>query len=199
MRDEEDTIMYVGKAKNLHNRVRSYFVEKISGRGPQIAQMAALVSRFEYIVVDSEMEALILENNLIKENRPRYNTLLKDDKTYPFIKVTVGEKYPRVLFSRVQKRDSSKYFGPYPSAQAVRDTIDLINRLCELRTCSRQRKSLYIFSYVNVLFSLRERPRDRRGIFGQGGKSDKNPVGKRQGDNSGASRQNGKGIRRNAL
>ncbi len=137
MRDEEDTIMYVGKAKNLHNRVRSYFVEKISGRGPQIAQMAALVSRFEYIVVDSEMEALILENNLIKENRPRYNTLLKDDKTYPFIKVTVGEKYPRVLFSRVQKRDSSKYFGPYPSAQAVRDTIDLINRLCELRTCSR--------------------------------------------------------------
>ena len=105
MRDEEDTIMYVGKAKNLHNRVRSYFVEKISGRGPQIAQMAALVSRFEYIVVDSEMEALILENNLIKENRPRYNTMLRDDKTYPYIKLTIKEEYPRLQMVRQIKKE----------------------------------------------------------------------------------------------
>ena len=137
MRDKEDTIMYVGKAIDLHNRVRSYFGTHIAGRGPQITQMVRLVVRFEYIVTDSELEALILENNLIKENRPRYNTLLKDDKTYPFIKVTLGEPYPRIQFSRTMRKDKSKYFGPFPSAQAVRKTIDLVNRLCGLRTCNR--------------------------------------------------------------
>ena len=137
MRDEEDTIMYVGKAIDLHKRVRSYFGAHIAGRGPQITQMARLVASFEYIVTDSELEALILENNLIKENRPRYNTLLKDDKTYPYIRVSVGEAYPRVQFSRRMKRDKARYFGPFVSAQAVRDLIDLTNRLYGLRTCNR--------------------------------------------------------------
>ena len=137
MRDEEDTIMYVGKAIDLHNRVRSYFGSRIQGRGPQITQMVRLVTRFEYIVTDSELEALILENNLIKENRPRYNTLLKDDKTYPFIRVSVQEAYPRVQFSRLMKKDRAKYFGPFTSAQSVRTTIDLVNRLYGLRTCNR--------------------------------------------------------------
>ena len=137
MRDEEDTIMYVGKAIDLHNRVRSYFGSRIQGRGPQITQMVRLVTRFEYIVTDSELEALILENNLIKENRPRYNTLLKDDKTYPFIRVSMQEAYPRVQFSRLMKKDRAKYFGPFTSAQSVRATIDLVNRLYGLRTCNR--------------------------------------------------------------
>jgi excinuclease ABC subunit C len=136
MHDGNDTIIYVGKAVNLHNRVRSYF-RKIVGRGPQIDKMVRQIARFEYIVTDSELEALVLENNLIKEHRPKYNTMLKDDKTYPYIKVTVAEEYPRILFSRVMKKDKSKYFGPYTSAAAVRDTIELMNRLFLLRTCNR--------------------------------------------------------------
>ena len=136
MHDEADTIIYVGKAINLHNRVRSYFRKNI-GRGPQIDKMVTLIRRFEYIVTDSELEALVLENNLIKEHRPKYNTMLKDDKTYPYIKVTVGEAYPRVLFSRMMKKDHSKYFGPYTSAAAVKDTIELINKLYQLRTCNK--------------------------------------------------------------
>ncbi len=136
MHDEADTIIYVGKAINLHNRVRSYFRKNI-GRGPQIDKMVTLISRFEYIVTDSELEALVLENNLIKEHRPKYNTLLKDDKTYPYIKVTMGEAYPRVLFSRMMKKDHSRYFGPYTSAAAVKDTIELINKLYQLRTCNK--------------------------------------------------------------
>ena len=136
MRDKEDVILYVGKAVNLHNRVRSYFRENI-GRGPAIDQMVSLIARFEYIVTDSELEALVLENNLIKENSPKYNTLLKDDKTYPYIKVTVGEDFPRILFSRQMKKDKSKYFGPYSSAAAVKDTIELSNKLFWLRTCNR--------------------------------------------------------------
>lgn len=136
MRDSNDTIMYVGKAVNLHNRVRSYFRANI-GRGPQIDRMVEQIARFEYIVTDSELEALVLENNLIKEHCPRYNTLLKDDKTYPYIKVTVSEDYPRVLFSRLMKKDRSRYFGPFTSAAAVKDTIDLINKLYGLRTCNR--------------------------------------------------------------
>ncbi|MCM1326744.1 MAG: excinuclease ABC subunit UvrC [Bacteroidales bacterium] len=136
MHDVKDTILYVGKAVNLHNRVRSYFRENI-GRGPAIDQMVAQIARFEYIVTDSELEALVLENNLIKEHSPKYNTLLKDDKTYPYIKVTVGEDYPRILFSRTMKKDKSKYFGPYSSAAAVKDTIDLLNKLYRLRTCNR--------------------------------------------------------------
>ncbi len=136
MHDEADTIIYVGKAINLHNRVRSYFRKNI-GRGPQIDKMVTLISRFEYIVTDSELEALVLENNLIKEHCPKYNTLLKDDKTYPYIKVTMGEAYPRVLFSRMMKKDHSRYFGPYTSAAAVKDTIELINKLYQLRTCNK--------------------------------------------------------------
>lgn len=136
MHDAGDTIIYVGKAVNLHSRVRSYF-RRIVGRGPQIDRMVEQIARFEYIVTDSELEALVLENNLIKEHSPRYNTLLKDDKTYPYIKVTMGEEYPRVLFSRQMKKDRSRYFGPYSSAAAVKDTIDLINKLYQLRTCSR--------------------------------------------------------------
>lgn len=136
MRDDKDVILYVGKAINLHNRVRSYFRENI-GRGPAIDKMVTLIARFEYIVTDSELEALVLENNLIKEYSPKYNTLLKDDKTYPYIKVTVGEEYPRILFSRTMKKDKSKYFGPYTSAGAVKDTIELLNKLYFLRTCNR--------------------------------------------------------------
>lgn len=136
MHDANDSIIYVGKAVNLHNRVRSYF-RKIVGRGPQIDKMVEQIARFEYIVTDSELEALVLENNLIKEHCPKYNTMLKDDKTYPYIKVTLGEDYPRVLFSRQMKKDKSKYFGPYTSAAAVKDTIELLNRLYCLRTCNR--------------------------------------------------------------
>ena len=136
MHDGNDTIIYVGKAINLHSRVRSYFRKNI-GRGPQIDKMVTQIARFEYIITDSELEALVLENNLIKEYSPRYNTMLKDDKTYPYIKVTVGEPYPRVLFSREMKKDKSRYFGPYTSAAAVKDTIELMNKLYMLRTCSR--------------------------------------------------------------
>lgn len=137
MHDAADNIIYVGKAVNLHNRVRSYF-RKIVGRGPQIDKMVGQIARFEYIVTDSELEALVLENNLIKEYSPKYNTMLKDDKTYPYIKVTMGEEYPRIFFSREMKKDRSRYFGPYTSAAAVRDTIDLINKLYRLKTCNRK-------------------------------------------------------------
>lgn len=136
MRDAGDGILYVGKAINLHNRVRSYFRENI-GRGPMIDKMVKLIARFEYIVTDSELEALVLENNLIKEHSPKYNTLLKDDKTYPYIKVTMGEDFPRILFSRQMKKDKSRYYGPYTSAAAVKDTIELLNKLFCLRTCNR--------------------------------------------------------------
>ncbi|MBQ0028708.1 MAG: excinuclease ABC subunit UvrC [Lachnospiraceae bacterium] len=138
MHDKHDEIIYVGKAVNLHNRVRSYFRENI-GRGPWIDRMVSLISYFEYIVTDSELEALVLENNLIKEHRPKYNTMLVDDKTYPYIKVT-AEKYPRVLFSREMKKDKSSYYGPYTSAGAVKDTIELINKLYKIRTCNNSVK-----------------------------------------------------------
>ena len=137
MHDKDDTIIYVGKAVNLHNRVRSYF-RKIVGRGPQIDKMVSQIARFEYIVTDSELEALVLENNLIKEHSPKYNTMLKDDKTYPYIKVTLGDEYPRILFSREIKKDRSKYYGPYTSAAAVKDTIELMNKLYQVRTCNRK-------------------------------------------------------------
>ena len=136
MHDENDAIIYVGKAISLKNRVRQYF-QSSRNKGPKIEQMVTRIRRFEYIVTDSELEALVLECNLIKEHRPKYNTMLKDDKTYPFIKVTVGEEYPRVLFSRTMKKDKSKYFGPYTSAGAVKDTIDLIRKLYKLRSCNR--------------------------------------------------------------
>ena len=136
MRDEAGGVLYVGKAVNLHNRVRSYFRNNV-GRGPAIDKMISLIDHFEYIVTDSELEALVLENNLIKEYSPKYNTLLKDDKTYPYIKVTLGEDYPRVVFSRTMKKDRSKYFGPYSSAGAVKDTIELLNKIYRLRTCNK--------------------------------------------------------------
>ena len=136
MYDKKDTIIYVGKAIILRNRVRSYFRES-ANHSLKIARMVSQIERFEYIVTDSELEALVLENNLIKEHRPKYNTMLKDDKTYPYIKVTLGEVYPRVLFARQLKKDKSKYFGPYSSAGAVKDSIDLINKLYKLRTCNR--------------------------------------------------------------
>ena len=134
MHDRNDDVIYVGKAVNLRNRVRSYFRENV-GRGPWIDRMVRLISYFEYIVTDSELEALVLENNLIKEHRPKYNTMLVDDKTYPYIKVT-SEDYPRILFSREMKKDKSRYFGPFTSAGAVKNTIELINKLYKLRTCN---------------------------------------------------------------
>lgn len=136
MHDASDEIIYVGKAIILRNRVRQYF-QKGTNKSAKIEQMVSKISYFEYIVTDSELEALILECNLIKEHRPRYNTMLKDDKTYPYIKVTVGEQYPRILFSRDMKKDKSKYFGPYTSAGAVKDTIELLRKLYKIRTCNR--------------------------------------------------------------
>ncbi|MCU6763263.1 Excinuclease ABC subunit C [uncultured Roseburia sp.] len=136
MHDSKDAIIYVGKAVSLKNRVRQYF-QSSRNKGPKIEKMVTQVSYFEYIITDSELEALVLECNLIKEHRPKYNTMLKDDKTYPYIKVTLGETYPRVLFSRTMKKDKSRYFGPYTSAGAVKDTIELLCKLYCLRTCSR--------------------------------------------------------------
>ena len=136
MHDAQDAIIYVGKAINLKNRVRQYF-QSSRNKGPKIEKMVTKIHRFEYIVTDSELEALILECNLIKEHRPRYNTMLTDDKSYPFIKVTLGEDYPRVLFARQMKKDKSRYYGPYTSSGAVKDSIDLVNKVFGLRTCNR--------------------------------------------------------------
>ena len=137
MHDERDAIIYVGKAVSLKNRVRQYF-QSSRNKGAKIEQMVTRIRRFEYIVTDSELEALVLECNLIKEHQPKYNTMLKDDKAYPFIKVTVSEEYPRILFSRTMKKDKDKYYGPYTSAGAVKDTIELIRKVYKLRTCSRR-------------------------------------------------------------
>ncbi|MCI9546255.1 MAG: excinuclease ABC subunit UvrC [Lachnospiraceae bacterium] len=137
MHDARDEIIYVGKAISLKNRVRQYF-QSSRNKGIKIEQMVTHIARFEYIVTDSELEALVLECNLIKEHRPKYNTMLKDDKSYPFIRVTVEEDFPRVLFSRRMKKDKSKYFGPYTSAGSVKDAIELIRRLYRLRACSRK-------------------------------------------------------------
>ena len=134
--DEQDHIIYVGKAISLKNRVRQYF-QSSRNKGVKIEQMVTHIRRFEYIVTDSELEALVLECNLIKEHHPKYNTMLMDDKTYPFIKVTTNEVFPRVMLSRKMLKDKARYFGPYTSSQAVRDTIDLIHKLYHLRSCSR--------------------------------------------------------------
>lgn len=136
MHDAADTIIYIGKAVSLTKRVHQYF-QASHNEGIKKAQMVRQIARFEYIVTDSELEALVLECNLIKEHCPKYNTMLRDDKTYPYIKVTLGEDFPRVLFSRQMKKDKSRYFGPYTSAGAVKDSIDLLNKLYGLRTCSR--------------------------------------------------------------
>lgn len=136
MHDERDEIIYVGKAISLKNRVRQYF-QSSRNKGVKIEQMVTHIRRFEYIVTDSELEALVLECNLIKEHHPKYNTMLMDDKTYPFIKVTVNEPFPRVMMARRMKKDKAKYFGPYTSAGAVKDTIELIRKLYHIRSCNR--------------------------------------------------------------
>ena len=136
MHGQMDEIIYVGKAISLKNRVKQYFRKGADGRA-KIEKMMPQVTRFEYIVTDSELEALVLENNLIKEHTPKYNTMLKDGKTYPFIKVTVSEEFPRLVFSRQMKKDKSKYFGPYTSSTAVKDTIELLQKLYHLRSCNR--------------------------------------------------------------
>ena len=136
MHGEKDEIIYVGKAISLKNRVRQYF-QSSRNKGAKIEQMVTHITRFEYIITDSELEALVLECNLIKEHRPKYNTMLKDDKSYPFIKVTVNEEYPRVLFARRMKKDKTKYFGPYTSAGAVKDVIELVRKLYKVRSCNR--------------------------------------------------------------
>ena len=137
MHDEKDDIIYVGKAISLKNRVRQYF-QSSRNKGAKIEQMVTHIRRFEYIVTDSELEALVLECNLIKEHRPKYNTMLMDDKAYPFIKVTVEEPFPRVMLARKMVKDKSKYFGPYTSAGAVKDTIELIRKLYQIRSCNRK-------------------------------------------------------------
>ena len=136
MHDERDEIIYVGKAISLKNRVRQYF-QSSRNKGAKIEQMVTHIARFEYIITDSELEALVLESNLIKEHRPKYNTMLKDDKSYPFIKVTVQEAYPRVLFARRMKKDKNRYFGPYTSGGAVKDVIELVRKLYQVRSCNR--------------------------------------------------------------
>ena len=136
MHDDKDAIIYVGKAISLKNRVRQYF-QSSRNKTVKIEQMVTKIRRFEYIVTDTEVEALVLECNLIKEHRPKYNTMLTDDKTYPFIRVTINEAFPRIMLSRTMKKDKSKYFGPYTSGGAVKDTIDLIQKIYKIRTCNR--------------------------------------------------------------
>ena len=136
MHGEKDEIIYVGKAISLKNRVRQYF-QSSRNKGAKIERMVTHITRFEYIITNSELEALVLECNLIKEHRPKYNTMLKDDKSYPFIKVTVNEPYPRVLFARRMKKDKARYFGPYTSGGAVKDVIELVRKLYQVRSCNR--------------------------------------------------------------
>lgn len=159
MHGEKDEIIYVGKAISLKNRVRQYF-QSSRNKGAKIERMVTHITRFEYIITDSELEALVLECNLIKEHRPKYNTMLKDDKSYPFIKVTVHEPYPRVLFARRMKKDKAKYFGPYTSGGAVKDVIELVRKLYQVRSCNRvferYRKgpALSVLSYETVQGTL---------------------------------------------
>ena len=136
MHDAEDTIIYIGKAISLKNRVRQYF-QSSRNLGIKKEQMVEQIARFEYIVTDSELEALVLECNLIKEHKPKYNTMLTDDKTYPFIKVTLQEEYPRIQIVRQMKKDKAKYYGPYTSGLAVKDVVELVTKLYHLRTCNR--------------------------------------------------------------
>ena len=137
MHDKNDEIIYVGKAIVLKNRVRQYF-QSSRNQTAKIRKMVSQIAYFEYIITGSELEALVLECNLIKEHRPKYNTMLKDDKNYPYIKVTVNEEYPRVLFARTMKRDKAKYYGPYTSAGAVKDTIELVRKIYKIRCCNRR-------------------------------------------------------------
>ena len=136
MKNSDGEIIYVGKAKVLKNRVRSYF--RNHDHPPKVAAMVSNVDDFEYIITDSEMEAFVLENNLIKEHSPKYNILLKDDKTYPFLKITVNEEYPRIFVTRTVKKDGAKYFGPYLSAIVLRDIIELIKDIFRIRSCNKK-------------------------------------------------------------
>ena len=136
MKNKSGNIIYIGKAVVLKNRVRQYF-QSSRNKSPKIQKMVSQIERFEYIITDSELEALVLECNLIKEHRPKYNTMLKDDKAYPYIKLTSGEEYPKLVFSRTMKKDKNRYFGPYTSAGAVKDTIELLQKLYKIRTCNR--------------------------------------------------------------
>ncbi|MBQ4308636.1 MAG: excinuclease ABC subunit C, partial [Lachnospiraceae bacterium] len=136
MRDADDQVIYVGKAVKLRNRVRSYFRDSVK-KSPKIERMVTLIDHFEYIVCDSEMEALVLECNLIKEYAPKYNTMLKDDKAYPYIRVTLEEEYPRLIYAHQMRRDRSRYFGPYTNAGAVHKTLELLHSLFRIRTCRR--------------------------------------------------------------
>lgn len=136
MKDAYGNIIYVGKAIKLRNRVRQYF-RKSTNHSSKINKMVTMIKSFEYIVTDSELEALILECNLIKKHRPKYNTLLKDDKSYPYIKVTVNEKYPRVIYARELRKDKAKYFGPYTNTKGARDTIEVITKIWKIRTCNK--------------------------------------------------------------
>lgn len=135
MKDENDKIIYVGKAISLKNRVRQYF-QSSKNHSSKVKSMVKNIKSFEYIITDSELEALILECNLIKKYRPKYNVLLRDDKTYPYIKVTVNEDYPRVLKVRKVLRDKAKYFGPYTNVEAVNDTLEVIRNIYPIRTCN---------------------------------------------------------------
>jgi len=154
MKDENDNIIYVGKAVSLKNRVRQYF-QSSKNHTPKVRAMVANIRDFEYIITDSELEALILECNLIKEHKPRYNVLLKDDKQYPYIMVTMEEDYPRVVLTRNIKKDNNLYFGPYASSKVVKDTIDVIKRLFPVRTCKKNLNSIRkgdrpcLYYYIN--------------------------------------------------
>ena len=136
MHDAHDDVIYVGKAVNLKRRVSSYF-RKSTKRTTKIESMVSKIRRFEYILTDSELEALILECNLIKEYRPKYNTMLMDDKTYPYVMITVSEDYPRIVLARRMKKDNNKYFGPFTSSAAVKDTIDLLQKMYQIRSCNK--------------------------------------------------------------
>ena len=148
MHDEDDNIIYVGKAVVLKNRVRSYFRES-TNKTLKIRTMVSKIAWFEYLVTDSELEALVLENNLIKENQPKYNTLLKDDKTYPYIKVTTGEDYPRIFMTRKVRKDNAKYYGPYTSAGSVKDTIELLCKLYKIRTCNHLNNNACLYYHIH--------------------------------------------------
>lgn len=137
MHNQKDEIIYVGKAIKLCNRVRQYFQDS-RNLSVKIQHMVQNIAWFEYIITDSELEALVLESNLIKEHRPKYNTMLKDDKNYPYIKVTTNEDFPRIMLARKMKQDNCKYFGPYTSAGAVNDTIELLRKIFKIRTCNRR-------------------------------------------------------------
>ena len=136
MHDEKDEIIYVGKAISLKNRVRQYF-QSSRNKGPKIEQMVTKIARFEYIITDSELEALVLECNLIKEHRPKYNTMLKDDKTYPYIKVTVQEDYPRIFITRRMEKDKAKYYGPFTDVLAAKETVETLHKLFPIRKCKK--------------------------------------------------------------